>query len=391
MTGPAQDTIPHPLRARGSMTKALTGWALAPVSLGLRGLHAATGRSRRLEPAAIRSIAFVKLDHLGDALMAAPVIRAVKLWAPQARLDAWARPGSADILRRYRFIDDVLTADVPWIRPGTGMRGNLAACRTLADRIRARGYDLVIDLRYHNRLDSLLLSLSGAKATLGFDAGGFGFGITHRAPWPTAAHETERMAQALRANGIPVRDLRPAFPVTPSEVGYARRVMGAGRYAAIHPGAGNAIKRWMPERFAWVAKEIQRRERFKIAVLAGPGEERAAEAILSALPKDTAVDLRGALSFGRMAAVLKRAKLFIGNDGGAAHLAAAVGTPTVVVFSGTNEASQWAPVGDRVTALEHRVPCKPCARTDCPFDQACLRGVTVDAVLRESLKLLGNS
>ncbi len=385
---PIQDAAPHPLPARGRTVKALTTCVLAPVSLGLGALHAVAGRSRRLDPAAIRSIAFIKLDHLGDALMAAPLLRALKRWAPAARLDVWARPPSADLLRRYRFVDDLLEADVPWIRPGTGMRANLAACRALAGRIHARRYDLAIDLRYHNRLDSLLLSLCGARATLGFDAGGFGFGITHRAPWPMASHEVDRMADALRTFGVPVRELRPEFPVTAAERNYSRRAMGAGRYAAIHPGAGNAIKRWMPERFAWVAKELVRRAGLRIAVLAGPGEERAADACLRAVPAGRATDLRGALSFGRMAAVIRGAQVFVGNDGGAAHLAAAVGTPAVVVFSGTNEASQWAPRGERVAALEHRVPCKPCARTDCPFDQACLRGVSVDAVLRESLRLL---
>lgn len=385
---PAQDAAPHPLPANGGTVKALTAALLAPASIGASIWHAAAGRRRPLDPARIRSIAFIKLDHLGDALMAAPLLRAVKRWAPQARLDVWARPASGEILRRLRAVDDVLAADVPWIAPGSGWRQNISACAALAERVRARRYDLAIDLRYHNRLDSLLLSRCGARSTLGFDAGGFGYGITHRAPWPATGHETERMAAALRRFGIPVKSLTPEFPVTAAERRYATGVTGRGRYLAIHPGAGNAVKRWMPDRFAWVAKELARRTGLRIAVLAGPGEELIAGALASAVPKAKLLDLRGTLTFGRMAAVIEGARLFVGNDGGAAHLAAAVGTPAVVVFSGTNEASQWAPVGARVAVLEHRVPCKPCARTDCPFDQACLRGVTVDAVLRESLRLL---
>ena len=90
--------------------------------------------------------------------------------------------------------------------------------------------------------------------------------------------------------------------------------------------------------------------------------------------------------------MLAHTRLFLGNDGGAAHLAAAVGAPSVIVFSGTNESVEWAP---RTAApqriLERRVPCKPCHATDCPFDAACLRAVPVDDCLAAALGVLTGS
>jgi ADP-heptose:LPS heptosyltransferase len=156
-------------------------------------------------------------------------------------------------------------------------------------------------------------------------------------------------------------------------------------------GAGNAIKRWMPDRFAWVGRELARRSRLPVAVLSGPGEEALGEPLVRALPKAACLDLRGRLGLFELGAILKRARFFLGNDGGAGHIAAAVGTPSVIVFSGTNEASEWMPVGSRVRVLERRVPCKPCASTTCPFDQACLRKVTVDEVLRAALETVGRT
>ena len=84
-----------------------------------------------------------------------------------------------------------------------------------------------------------------------------------------------------------------------------------------------------------------------------------------------------------------RASLFLGNDGGAAHVAAATGAPALVLFSGTNMSSQWAPIGPRVRVIEKTVPCKPCAATDCPYSQACLRAITADEVLAAAEDMLG--
>ncbi|MEK7476298.1 MAG: glycosyltransferase family 9 protein [Candidatus Coatesbacteria bacterium] len=371
-------------------TKAVLAAGLRPASILARALLGPARRNSMLQGARVRSLVFIKLDHLGDVIMATPILRALHAWVPEARITMVVRPATADLAARLPGVAEVLTADVPWIRPGSGVSANLGACLALARTLRARRFDLAVDLRYHNRLDSLLLSLSGARARLGFDAGGFGFGISHCARWPREGHEAGRMAGALREFGVPVEDLAPEFPVTAADVAAAAHRAGRkGGYVAVHVGAGNAVKRWMPERFAWVGRELAARLRAPVAVLAGPGEESHGEPLVRALPKASCLDLRGRLGLFELAAVIKGARLFVGNDGGPGHVAAAIGTPSVIVFSGTNEASEWMPVGTRVRVVERRVPCKPCASTTCPFDQACLRKVTVDQVLRACLETLG--
>ncbi|MEK7767798.1 MAG: hypothetical protein AAB368_16330, partial [bacterium] len=168
-------------------------------SAGRLALRAA-GRSGPLDPAGLRRIVFIKIDHLGDVIMATPLLRALKVWAPRASLTVVARPASRAVLDRLPFVDHVQVAEPPWILQYTTSRQSLTACLALARRLRAARYDLAIALRYHNRWDSLLLSLSGARRRLGFDAGGFGFGLTHRAPWPRRGHEIDRGAEALEAH-----------------------------------------------------------------------------------------------------------------------------------------------------------------------------------------------
>src|SRR5678809_408733 len=92
--------------------------------------------------------------------------------------------------------------------------------------------------------------------------------------------------------GIPVADLAPDYPLTRDELAAAARLVGRAQpYVALHVGAGNVIKRWMPERWAWVVRELARRTRLRVAVLSGPGEEAAlGEPVVKALPRAACLD-----------------------------------------------------------------------------------------------------
>ena len=86
---------------------------------------------------------------------------------------------------------------------------------------------------------------------------------------------------------------------------------------------------------------------------------------------------------GELAAVIEQSDLFVGADSGPAHLAAAVGTPAVVLFSGTNDPRQWQPWGTDVTVVRHEVRCSPCHRERCPLkEHPCMRGLEVEEVAR---------
>lgn len=391
---PVHEAVPARRKGGSRLFPLLQSLLLFPLSLSGWLLVHLTGRSARLKPAGIRRIVFIKLDHIGDAVMASPILRALREWAPGAEITVVARPQSAEYFRGLPVVSRVVTADVPWIQPDSSPLANLRACLALAGKIAAGHYDLAVDLRYHNRLDSLLLSLCGARWRLGFNIGNMGFGLTHRAGKPGAGHEVLRMARALQGAGIPVKSLQPLFPVPDRVARIAQRKLGAIRgkkLVAFHPGAGNAIKRWMPERFARVAEALARRYGARVVLLGGPGESGLGAGIASAVPRQSLVDLRGRLSLPEMAGVFKRCSLFIGNDGGPAHVAGAVGTPSLVVFSGTSLAADWAPRGPRVRVIEKAVPCKPCYSTTCPYGQACLRGVGCEEVIELAGKMLRGS
>lgn len=148
-----------------------------------------------------------------------------------------------------------------------------------------------------------------------------------------------------------------------------------------HLGAGTAAKRW-PARH-WQSLlcllthdgQIEGRSACRV-VLIGTAEDRVN------LPEASPIeDFTGQLTFQQLAALLERADLLIGADSGPAHLAAAVGTSVVVLFSGTNHASQWQPWGERVTVVSQPVACSPCHRQTCPLaDHPCLAELSPAAV-----------
>ena len=118
-------------------------------------------------------------------------------------------------------------------------------------------------------------------------------------------------------------------------------------------------------------------------VLVGSGRDAAlARQITQGNPWPGAADCTGQLSLRETAALIESANLFIGPDSGPAHLAAAVGTPAVVLFSGTNRVRQWRPWGRNILTIKHQVPCSPCHRTRCPVPgHPCLALLTPAAVM----------
>jgi ADP-heptose:LPS heptosyltransferase len=153
----------------------------------------------------------------------------------------------------------------------------------------------------------------------------------------------------------------------------------------VHPGSGSKKKRWPLERFVEVVSTLQDEHGVRVVVVRGPAEgpetERAFEGrgigpCVPVLLKD--------LSLIELASAIEGCHLFIGNDSGITHMAAALGLPTLAIF-GPSASARWAPRGRKVLVLQRNVPCSPCGReklAQCE-EITCLRAVEVEDVLKE--------
>jgi ADP-heptose:LPS heptosyltransferase len=160
----------------------------------------------------------------------------------------------------------------------------------------------------------------------------------------------------------------------------------------IHAGAHAPARRWPAERFAVVADHLAQRFGAQIVLTGGPGEEEIAQAVAAGTPLAgrvaPALNVAGQTSLGGLAALIDRLDLFIANDTGPAHLADALGTPSVTIF-GPADHRRWAPLDHtRHPIVRRPVPCSPCRYTVCPIDHRCLHWVEPDAVIEAAERVL---
>ncbi len=154
------------------------------------------------------------------------------------------------------------------------------------------------------------------------------------------------------------------------------------RYIVMHAGAKRQTNRWPAERFARVADEIIRRWGHRVLLTGSPSEFALVERVAGIMGEKPVV-LCGRISLPQMAALLAGSALYVGNDTGPMHLAAAVGTPVVSIFSARDFPEKWYPSGAGHSVLRHDVPCSPCFKELCDKDNICLTGIEADDVLLE--------
>ncbi|HWO01668.1 MAG TPA: glycosyltransferase family 9 protein [Blastocatellia bacterium] len=160
------------------------------------------------------------------------------------------------------------------------------------------------------------------------------------------------------------------------------------RILAINPGATNSTaKRWPAERFAETADRLS--DEFQTVIVGTESDKEVSDKV-AALMSTRAVVLAGETSIGELKAVLACAELVVSNDTGAAHVSAALGVPTIVVF-GPTEHIATRPLAKHAAVVRHDVECSPCMLRECPIDHRCMTRVQVEDVYRAARQLLARA
>ncbi|MGX8009131.1 glycosyltransferase family 9 protein [Mesorhizobium sp. ORM8.1] len=244
-------------------------------------------------------------------------------------------------------------------------------------KLRRFGFDMTIDLTDSKTTHFIAMAVN-AKTRVGYwpterplrrferqsanvRAKPFGYG---------EKHFLYRYLSPLEALGVDLRVRAPSIQPLPLETARALALLdkaGLRRNAflAVHAGASFAGRRWQPERFAEAIDTISTQTGLSVVLVGGPDETEANDQIM-ALVRTPVVNLVGALSLEALLALLKEARLFLGNESGPMHIAAAAGTPVVGLFGLTNPV-RWAPVGAPSISLRPLMPC------DCVGGDLCRR------------------
>ncbi len=252
----------------------------------------------------------------------------------------------------------------------------------LARTIRERQFDLTIDFQRKFRT-SLLAYSSGAKCRVGYHQPN-GLLCSVRVP-DSSGHAIDRYFALLHAAGIKTNDRMLELFITESDRTCAREAMEKqsiciGRpIVGLFPGAGWKLREWMPDRFAAIGDRLVKEFGAQVVIFGGPNECQLVNYVID-LMAEQATSFAGNLPIRRLAALIERCNLFLTNDTGPMHIAAALRTPTVALFGPGNHI-RFQPLDPIHSTVRHEVPCNPCKQfTNRCKNNVCMKLITVDEV-----------
>ncbi len=294
----------------------------------------------------VREILVLRALALGDLLCAVPFLRALRRRFPAARVTLMGLPWAARFVDRYPAYLDAFVPFPGW--PGIP-EVPLDPARVVAFLERAQAHPVDLAIQAHGTgLDlNAFVALLGARTTAGHALPGRVPPSGRWIPYPGDEPEVRRhlaLAAALDADPADVANTALEWRVTESDRVEAARAVAPdrlepGSYAVIHPGASEAIRRWPGASFARVADDLARRG-LRI-VLTGIAAEAADTGAVAAGMAAPAIDLAGRTSLDGLGALVADARIVISNDTGLAHLADAVGTPSIRIFR-ASDPHRWA-------------------------------------------------
>ena len=339
----------------------------------------------------VARVLVIRLRSIGDTVLSTPSLFALKRFLPQACVDILLEDWVAPVLDGFPHVDNVITLE----RKSTSARARVAR------QLRANNYDVVYNL-HGGTTATLLTRATGAKHRVGYQAYQYARLHNHLSPASSLlwgrdkTHSVEQQLALLGWTGVPVTDRPPTqLAVTPEAAAtIAARLAGArllaAPFAVIHPAAAAATKQWAAEKFGRVAEDIRNRGLAVVAITT-PNEKP----IIDEMNKSTTapVETFTDLSLPEITALLARARVLIGNDSGIAHIAAAVETPSVVIFGSSNRA-HWRPWANAAAEVVfEEMECQPCHGYFCEkFDEPeCIKRVPIERVIAATERVLRES
>lgn len=339
----------------------------------------------------VRSVLVVRLRSIGDTVLSTAPILELKRFLPGVRLDVLLEDWVAPVLDGFTGVDDVIPV-------GSGNSSRLRTARGL----RRKKYDVVINL-HGGTTATFFTFASGARYRIGYRH--YQYAFFHNILVGSAAeywgrsrlHSVEQLLALIGSVGVPVRkDVRTSLEITPRAVESLEQKVAErssqplgllSPLALVHPAAAFASKQWSVENFARTVEFLSSKGLSAVAVAA-----RNERGILDELQAASRVPLLTLdnLELPEITALASKAHLFVGNDSGIAHIAAAVGTPSVVVFGSSNR-DHWRPWTDAPNEIVfNEYPCQPCPGHECRQfgEPRCILGVTSSQVFKAIERVL---
>ncbi len=331
-----------------------------------------------------KRILIVRTDRIGDVLLSTPVIKSLRENYPHSYIAVMVSPYAKDIVEGNPYLDEVIIYDKD------GKHRGWRRSIEFAHKLKKKSFDLAVILHPTNRVH-IVTFLAAIPRRVGYNCK-FGFLLTDKIRYIKQSgekHELEYALDLVRYLGIEPKDKSTFMPIRKESEDWVEelfrdeRVFPDDKLLAINPAASCPSKVWPAERFAEAADRLIEKYGFKVLVISGPKDMKAAEAVISNM-RHPAVNLSGKTSVSQLASLLKKCSLFISNDSGPVHIASSVGTPVISIFGRLQKGlspERWGPRGLRDRILHKEVGCIECLAHNCVKGFACLKAITTSDVL----------
>lgn len=286
----------------------------------------------------------VKLDHIGDVILATPAIESLRNEFPYARLRVVVGAWSKEVLENNPSIDEIICYDPPWLDRSLTKRlsGKREENRETMRRLLGIKHDLIVDLRRndfnHIAFSSSLASdhLLAYKTKSEFD-----HLITHGVSVSNKEHVIDQQIKLLKTLGLKSGKMPKLYPQDEDEAWAAKELPSRKPKVAIFTGAGVPLKKWPEDKFMKLGRRLSD-VGFELIMVGGEQESKFGRIMTDQFK---AINLCGKTSLLQLASVLKRVHILVSNDSAPVHVASAVATPVVVVTK-PNAKVEFAPAGD---------------------------------------------
>lgn len=346
---------------------------------------------RAIYPERIETLLVRATNWVGDAVMSVPALKEIRSKFSKAHIALLVRPWVKDVYAAADFIDEILVYDQAGIHHGwTGMR-------RLVRELKSRKFDMAILLQ--NAFEAAWIAFwARIPIRLGYARDARSPLLTHPIPIDPTVHRVHQAyyylgilsgagllaEQPWKQKGYCLGSIRLGVCESDAraarELLRARGVAGEAPIIGINPGASyGGAKRWPAERFASVADALATEFGARIVIFGAPKEQPIAQQVADTMVAPCVV-LAGLTTLGQLMGLINECRLFITNDSGPMHLAAALGVPQLAIFGSTSEIAT-APLSASAQVIKYQVDCNPCFLRECPTDFRCMLGITIQEVV----------
>ena len=343
-------------------------------------------RSRyKISTEGIKKILVRSTNWVGDTVMMIPSIVALKKAFPYAQITVLANPWVIPLLENHPAVDRTIIMD-----KGKGFFTSMKELARIISWLRGERFDIAV--LFQNAFEAAFLAYMGrVRYIVGYNTDGRGFFLTHkviRDPDILSVHQVEYFLGLIEAMGWHVKEREPILYVNDEDSKSESLMLSSmgiednSFIIGLNPGAvyGSA-KRWPADRFAVIGDWAAKRWDAKVFIFGSSSEKEIAIRV-SNLMHANPVNLCGKTTLGQAMALIRRCNLFLTNDSGLMHVAAALNIPIVAIFGPTDHIVT-SPVSRNARIVRHSIDCSPCLKEICPSDHRCMLSIEPEEVWQE--------